>query len=279
MECPKAQFIGRYRNSCVTLLVPGIYSLTARYVASTIPSKSTTSLFAALATQRQKRVQAEAEATVKVTERSVPSTPEPATAPSRSLLSRKSQRSPPKDEERRSGDGQSRPQPDANVRPRRPSNVVTRPAQANSRTDRRREGSRVTKPNRAVEPAIKRTTLSKSNENLEIEDTATPPVLHTSFNNTDLSELFSSPAPSPHITRPSAVQSHTNTRMQLLKERAGDYSRYLPGEVNPTALTVGSAGYAKLILARKKDIGLKPRHTIVELMRDAGVNDNSTSGM
>jgi hypothetical protein len=65
--------------------------------------------------------------------------------------------------------------------------------------------------------------------------------------------------------------------MQLLKEHAGDYSQYLPRDTDPTTLTVGSVDYVKLILARRRDVGLKPRHTAVELMREAGVN--STSGM
>lgn len=115
-------------------------------------------------------------------------------------------------------------------------------------------------------------------EDLEFE-TATPPVLHVGFNETDLSELFSSSVPTPYIARPSVAQSHIDTRLQLLKERAGDYSRYLPGEIDPTALTVGSVGYARLVLSRRKDVGLKSRHTSVVLMQEAGVNVDSTSGM
>ncbi|OAX40057.1 hypothetical protein K503DRAFT_855591 [Rhizopogon vinicolor AM-OR11-026] len=238
-------------------------------IPSSIPSNTTTSLFAARVAQREKRLQAEAAA--KRNESSVTNTSQPTQAPSHSVISRHSQRLHAKDEERPTGGGSSRQQTNANVRPRRPSDAVTSSARVNPRADRRREGSRVAKPSRVVEPAIVEKTLP---DDLALETTA-PPVLHVNFDKTDLSRLFSSPVPTQFITRQSVAQSHLKTRMQLLKERAGDYSRYLQGDTDPTALTVGSIDYAKLILARKRDVGMKPRHTAVEMMQEAGVNSTS----
>ncbi|KAG0707433.1 hypothetical protein DFH29DRAFT_994875 [Suillus ampliporus] len=244
---------------------PRLSSLGDIEIPSSIPS-SNTSLFAARAAQRQKRLQAEA--APKQTETKVENKPKPAPPATGSLLSRKSQR-PPKDEERPSNDGPSKPQTAADLRPRRPLPAGTKSAPAEIRTDRRRESSRVARPSRGVKP-------TSPVEDLNQAGTAAPPALHVSFNNTDLSELFGSPAPIPYVVQPSA-QSRIDSRMQLLKERAGDYSRYLPGEIDSTAQTPGSVDYAKLILARRREVGLKPRRAALELMQQAGVN--STSGM
>lgn len=236
-----------------------------RCLASSIPSKSPTSLFATRAAQRQKRLQAEARVTE--IESTVRKTPEPASPPPRSVISRASQRSHVKDEERRSSGGSLRPQTDANIRQRRPSNAVAKSAPVDYR---QRERSRSARPRRVTEETL-------PDGGVELGETAAPSVLHADFNETDLSELFSSPVPAPSIARSSVAQSHIDVRMQLLKEHAGDYSQYLPRDTDPTTLTVGSVDYVKLILARRRDVGLKPRHTAVELMREAGVN--STSGM
>jgi len=138
------------------------------------------------------------------------------------------------------------------------------------RTDRRREGSRVVKPSRVSKPP-------SPVEDLNQADTSAQPALNVSFNNTDLSELFSSPALIPYVAQPSVAQSHIDSRVQLLKERAGDYSRYLSGEIDATAQTQGSVDYAKLILARRREVGLKPRRAAVELMQQAGLNSTSVS--
>ncbi|KAG1813344.1 uncharacterized protein BJ212DRAFT_1482798 [Suillus subaureus] len=259
---------------------PRLSSLGDIEIPSIIPS-STTSLFAARAAQRQKRLLAEA--APKKIEAKVVNTPKPTSPATGSLLSRRSQR-PPKDEERRSNDGPSSPQTAAHPRLRRPLPAETRsapaeirsaPAEIRSapagmRTDRRRESSRVPKPSRVVKPTSPIENLNKVNK-------SAPPPLHVSFNNTDLSELFSSPALIPYVVQPSVAQSRIDSRMQLLKERAGDYSRYLSGGVESTTQTQGSIDYAKLILARRREVGLKPRRAAVELMRQAGLS--STSGM
>jgi hypothetical protein len=124
---------------------------------------------------------------------------------------------------------------------------------------RRRDGSRVARPNRVVEETSP-----------EVELGTTPSKLQVSFDKTDLSGLFS-------IQQRSVAESDIGTRVQLLKEHAGDYSRYLPGETDPTSLTVGSVEYAKFILARKRDVELEERHIVVGLMQEAGLNP--TSGM
>ncbi|KAG2149632.1 hypothetical protein BD769DRAFT_1381407 [Suillus cothurnatus] len=253
-------------------------------LASIIPS-STTSLFAARAAQRQKRLLAEA--APKEIEAKVVNTPKPASPAPGSLLSRRSQRLP-KDGERRSNDGPSNPQTAAHSRLRQPlprsAAAETRSAQtetrsaplkarsalAEMRTDRRREGPRVPKPSRVVKPTSPVRDLN------EVKKSASPP-LHVSFNNTDLSELFSTPALIPYVAQPSVVQSRIDSRVQLLKERAGDYSRYLPGDVESTTQTQGSIDYAKLILARRREVGLKPRRAAVELMHQAGLSSISVS--
>ncbi|KAG1795718.1 uncharacterized protein HD556DRAFT_1442039 [Suillus plorans] len=239
---------------------PRLSSLGDIEIPSIVPS-STTSLFAARAAQRQKRQLTEA--APKKVEAKVVNTPKPT-----SLLSRRSQRIP-KDEERRPNDGPSNPQTaPAHPRSRRPLPAeTTRSAPAEMRTDRRRESPRVPKPSRVVKP----TPLKDLNET----DTPAPPALHVSFNNTDLSELFSSPAPIPYIAQPSIAQSRIDSRVQLLKERAGDYSRYLPGNIKSTTQTPGSIDYAKLILARRREVGLRPRRAAVELMHQAGLSPTS----
>ncbi|KAG2044402.1 hypothetical protein BDR03DRAFT_1087002 [Suillus americanus] len=241
-------------------------------LASIIPS-STTSLFAARAAQRQKRL---AEAAPKEIDAKVVHTPKPASPAAGSLLSRRSQR-PSKDEEKRSNDGPSKPQIVAHPRLRRPLPAETRSAPAETRsppaemrTDRQREGPKVPKRSRVVKPTSPVEDLNQVNK-------SAPPPLHVSFNNTDLSELFSSPVFVPYVAQPSVAQSRIDSRVQLLKERAGDYSRYLPGNVESTTQTQGSIDYAKLILARRREVGLKPRRAAVELMRQAGLS--SMSGM
>jgi hypothetical protein len=263
---------------------PRLSSLGDIEIPSIIPS-STTSLFAARAAQRQKRLLAEA--APKEIEAKVVNTPKPASPAPGSLLSRRSQRLP-KDGERRSNDGPSNPQTAAHSRLRQPlprsAAAETRSAQtetrsaplkarsalAEMRTDRRREGPRVPKPSRVVKPTSPVRDLN------EVKKSASPP-LHVSFNNTDLSELFSTPALIPYVARPSVVQSRIDSRVQLLKERAGDYSRYLPGDVESTTQTQGSIDYAKLILARRREVGLKPRRAAVELMHQAGLSSTSVS--
>ncbi|KAG1754927.1 uncharacterized protein EDB91DRAFT_1076980 [Suillus paluster] len=236
-------------------------------IASSIPS-STTSLFAARAAQRQKRLQAEqAEAAPKQTETKVADKPKPASPAPGSLLSRRSQR-PPQDEEKRSNDGPSNPQTAAHPRPRRPLPTGTKSTPAETRTDRRREVSRAPRPNRVVKP-------TSPVEDLNQAGTAISPALHVSFNNTDLSELFSSPTAIPYVAQPSVAQSRIDSRMQLLKERAGDYSRYLSGKIDSTTQTPGSVDYAKMILGRRREVGLKPRRTALELMQQAGVDSSS----
>jgi hypothetical protein len=136
------------------------------------------------------------------------------------------------------------------------------------RTDQRRKGPKVTEPRRVVKPTYR---VEDFNE----ADTPAPPALHVSFNNTDLSELFSSPALVPYVAQPSIAQSRIGSRVQLLKERAGDYSHYLPGDIESTALTQGSVDYAKLILARRREVGLKPRRAAVELIYQAGLSSAS----
>ncbi|KAG2155532.1 hypothetical protein DEU56DRAFT_312841 [Suillus clintonianus] len=247
---------------------PRLSSLGDIEIPSIIPT-STTSLFAARAAQRQKRLQAEA--APKETKAKVIDTPKPNSPASGSLLSRKSHR-PPKDEERPSNDGPSNPQTSVHRRPTRPLPTGTRSAPAEMRTDRRREGPRVAKPSRIVKPP----SPVKDVDQVDTSDSA-PPALHVSFNNTDLSELFSSPALIPYIAQSSVAQSRIDSRVQLLKERAGDYSRYLSGKVEPTTQTQGSVDYAKLILARRREVGLKPRRAAVELMQQAGLNSTSVS--
>ncbi|KAG1904741.1 uncharacterized protein F5891DRAFT_756261 [Suillus fuscotomentosus] len=240
---------------------PRLSSLGDIEIPSIIPT-STTSLFAARAAQRQKRQLTEA--APKKVEAKVVNTPK-----TTSLLSRRSQRIP-KDEERRPNDGPSNPQTAAaHPRSRRPLPAeTTRSAPAETRTDRRRESPRGSKPSRVVKP---RSPVKDLNET----DTPAPPALHVSFNNTDLSELFSSPALIPYVAQPSIAQSRIDSRVQLLKERAGDYSRYLPGNFESTTQTPGSIDYAKLILARRREVGLRPRRAAVELMHQAGLSPTS----
>ncbi|KAG1864699.1 hypothetical protein DFJ58DRAFT_743510 [Suillus subalutaceus] len=259
---------------------PRLSSLGDIEIPSIIPS-STTSLFAARAAQRQKRLLVEA--APKKIEAKVVDPPKPASPAAGSLLSRRSQR-PSKDGERRSNDGPSNPQTVAHPRLRRPlpaetrsapaetrsAPTETRSAPAEMRTDRRREGPRVPKPSRLVKPT---SPVGDLNE----VDKSAPPPLHVSFNNTDLSELFSSPTLIPYVAQPSVAQSRIDSRVQLLRERAGDYSRYLPGDVESTTQTQGSIDYAKLILARRREVGLKPRRAAVELMRQAGLSSTSVS--
>lgn len=245
---------------------PRLSSLGDIEIPSIIPS-STTSLFAARAAQRQKRQLADA--APKEIEAKVVNTPKPTPLPTSSLLSRRSQRLP-KVEERPSNDGSSNPQTAAHPRSRRPLPAETRSAPAEMRTDKRRERPKAPKPSRVVKP-------TSSVEDLDEADTSAPPVLHVSFNNTDLSQLFSSPALIPYVAQPSIAQSRIDSRVQLLKERAGDYSRYLPGDIESTALTQGSVDYAKLILARRREVGLKPRRAAVELIYQAGLSSASVS--
>lgn len=196
--------------------------------------------------------------TVKGTESPVANTPEKTpTSSLRSVMTRGSQRLHTKDEERRSGGGALRPQTDTNTRSRRPFNTGTSSSQADYR---RRDESRVARPSRVVEETSPK-----------VELRTTPSKLQVSFDKTDLSRLFSIQQ------RRSVAESDIGTRIQLLKEHAGDYSRYLPGETDPTSLTVGSVEYAKFILARKRDVELEERHIVVGLMQEAGLN--STSGM
>ncbi|KAJ8593216.1 hypothetical protein M405DRAFT_930958 [Rhizopogon salebrosus TDB-379] len=194
-------------------------------IPSSIPSKSPTSLFATRAAQRQKRLQAEARVTE--IESTVRKTPEPASPPPRSVISRASQRSHVKDEERRSSGGPLRPQTDANIRQRRPYNAVAKSAPVDYR---QKERSRSARPRRDTEETL-------PDGGVELGETAVPSVLHADFNETDLSELFNSPVPAPSIARSSVAQSHIDARMQLLKEHAGDYSQYLPRDTDPTTLT------------------------------------------
>jgi hypothetical protein len=255
-------------------------------LASIIPS-STTSLFAARAAQRQKRQLVEA--APKDTEAKAANMPKPTPPPTSSLLSRRSQRLPkveerlsddgssnpqtvahPRLQERPSNYGSSNPQTAAHLRPRRALPAETRSAPAEMRTDHQREGSKAPKPSRVAEP-------TSSVEDLDEADTSAPPVLHVSFNNTDLLQLFSSPALIPYVARPSIAQSRIDYRVQLLKERAGDYSRYLPGDIESTALTQGSVDYAKVILGRRREVGLKPRRAAIEVIHQAGLS--SASGM
>ncbi|KAG1765113.1 hypothetical protein EDD22DRAFT_1016060 [Suillus occidentalis] len=265
---------------------PRLSSLGDIEIPSIVPS-STTSLFAARIAQRQKRQLAEA--APKDIEAKAANTPKPTPPPTRSLLSRRSQRLP-KVEERPSDDASSNPQTAAHTRPQeRPSNyessnpqttahprlrralpAETRSAPAEMRTDHQREGPKAPKPSRVVEP-------TSPVEDLDEADTSAPPVLHVSFNNTDLSQLFSSPALIPYVARPSIAQSRIDSRVQLLKERAGDYSRYLSGDIESTALTQGSVNYAKLILGRRREVGLKPRRAAIEVIHQAELS--SASGM
>ncbi|KAG1783559.1 hypothetical protein EV702DRAFT_3690 [Suillus placidus] len=245
---------------------PRLSSLGDIEIPTIIPS-STTSLFAARAAQRQKRLQAEA--APKQIEAKVVNTLKPTSPSAGSLLSRKSQR-PPTHEERRSNDGPSNPQTTPHPRPRRPLPAETRSTPAEMRLDRRKERPRVPKPSRIVKP-------TSSVEDLNEADASAPPALHVSFNTTDLSELFSSPTLIPYVAQPSVSQSRIDHRVQLLKERAGDYSQYLPGDIESTAQTQGSVDYAKLILARRREVGLKPRRAAVELMHQAGLSSASAS--
>ncbi|KAG2350738.1 hypothetical protein BDR05DRAFT_43077 [Suillus weaverae] len=245
---------------------PRLSSLGDIEIPTIIPS-STTSLFAARAAQRQKRLQAEA--APKQIKAKVVNTLKPTSPSAGSLLSRKSQR-PPKYEERRLNDGPENPQTSPHPRSRRPLPAETRSTPAEMRTDRRKEGSRVPKPSRIVKP-------TSSVEDPNKADASAPPALHVSFNNTDLSELFSSPTLIPYVAQSSVSQSRIDHRVQLLKERAGDYSRYLLGDIESTAQTQGSIDYAKLILARRREVGLKPRRAAVELMHQAGLSSASVS--
>lgn len=275
-------------------------------LASIIPS-STTSLFAARAAQRQKRQLVEA--APKDIEAKAANMPKPTLPPTNSLLSRRSQRLPkveerpsddgssnpqtaahprlqerpsddgssnpqtaahPRLQERPSNYGSSNPQTAAHPRPRRAFPAETRSAPAEMRTDHQREGPKAPKPSRVVEP-------TSPVEDLDEAATSAPPVLHVSFNNTDLLQLFSSPALIPYVARPSIAQSRIDSRVQLLKERAGDYSQYLPEDIESTALTQGSVDYAKLILGRRREVGLKPRRAAIEVIHQAGLS--SASGM
>ncbi|KAG2156593.1 uncharacterized protein EDB93DRAFT_921321 [Suillus bovinus] len=239
---------------------PRLSSLGDIEIPSIAPS-SISSLFAARAAQRQKRQLAEA--APKKIEAKVVNTPRPT-----SLLSRRSQIQQ-KEEERRPNDGPSNPRTDAHPRSRRPFPTETRSAPSEMRTDRRREIPRAARPSRVFKPV----------KDLNEADTPAPRPLHVSFNNTNLSELFSSPALVPYVAQPSIAQSRIDSRVQLLKERAGDYSRYLPGDIDPTAQTPGSADYAKLILGRRREVGLRPKRAAVELMHQAGLSSTSVSAV
>ncbi|KAG2368852.1 hypothetical protein BDR07DRAFT_1605193 [Suillus spraguei] len=197
------------------------------------------------------------------------SSDEPSNTQTAARLPRKSQRLP-KDGNTHSNDGPRNPQIAAHPRLKRPLPAVTRSAPAEMRTNRRREDPRVPKPSRVVKS-------TSPAEDLNEDHISAPPTLHVSFNNTDLSELFSTPVLIPYIAQPSVAQSRIDSRVQLLKERAGDYSRYLPGDVESTTQAQGSVDYAKLILARRREIGLKPRRTVVELMHQAGLSSTSVS--
>lgn len=285
---------------------PRLSSLGDIEIPSIIPS-SATSLFAARVAQRQKRQLAEA--APKDIGAKAANTPKPTPPPTSSLLSRRSQRLPKAEErssdnrssnpqttahprpqgrpsddassnpqtaahtrpqERPSNYGSSNPQTAAHPRPRRALPAETRSARAEMRTDHQREGPKAPMPSRVVEP-------TSPVEDFDEADTSAPPVLHASFNNTDLLQLFSSPALIPYVARPSIAQSSINSRVQLLKERAGDYSRYLPGDIESIALTQGSVDYAKLVLGRRREVGLKPRHAAIEIIRQAGLSSASVS--
>ncbi|KAG2076931.1 hypothetical protein BDR04DRAFT_1089206 [Suillus decipiens] len=197
------------------------------------------------------------------------SSDEPSNTQTAVHLSRKSERFP-ENEDTRSNDEPRIPQTAAHPRLKRPLPAVTRSAQTEMRTNRRREAPRVPKPSRVVKP-------TSPAEDLNEDHTSAPPTLHVSFNNTNLSELFSTSVLIPYVAQPSVAQSRIDSRVQLLKERAGDYSRYLPGDVESTTQTQGSVDYAKLILARRREIGLKPRRAAVELMHQAGLSSTSVS--
>jgi hypothetical protein len=78
---------------------------------------------------------------------------------------------------------------------------------------------------------------------------------------------------------PKSVDAIVATRIQVLKEQAGDYSRYLPGllAVGRTPGSVGPAAYAELILARTRGARLRKRREAVQVveklvgMRDARI--------
>jgi hypothetical protein len=72
----------------------------------------------------------------------------------------------------------------------------------------------------------------------------------------------------PAKSRPS-VETLIAKRAQILKERAGDYSRYLPPQrgVNRTPRKVRPTAYAELILARRREADLIKRREAIEIVR------------
>jgi hypothetical protein len=73
----------------------------------------------------------------------------------------------------------------------------------------------------------------------------------------------SSPSPSPQST----VESLIAARVQKMRERAGDYSRFLPSHlgVDP-GKPLGPAAHAELVLSRVRGVGLGKRREAVRIV-------------
>jgi hypothetical protein len=76
---------------------------------------------------------------------------------------------------------------------------------------------------------------------------------------TDLAKLFGT-EPSP--------KSSTDLRTQSILEcHGGDYSRYISGELSETTNTHGPLQKAQLVLARKRDVGMRSRSRILNIVK------------
>jgi len=98
------------------------------------------------------------------------------------------------------------------------------------------------------------------------EPTATSALIPMHIQTTDLDKLFgtatdSRPTAGAIGVDPSSPTSASARRIQyILENSGGDYSRYLPADLGTTfPETLGPLGGARLVMARRRDVGLKTR--------------------
>ncbi|CCL98130.1 uncharacterized protein FIBRA_00124 [Fibroporia radiculosa] len=104
-------------------------------------------------------------------------------------------------------------------------------------------------------------------KNMTEESSVSPAPLPMHIHTTDLSKLFgptdtltsSSLTPAPSY-RPTSVSAHSRRIQSILDGSGGDYSRYLPADLGTTfPESLGALGYARLTLARRRELGLRSR--------------------
>ena len=81
-------------------------------------------------------------------------------------------------------------------------------------------------------------------------------------------DVEASPSSSKPFKPEPSVDALVTERIQVLKKRVGDYSRYLPKTlgIRHTPRRVGPAAYAQLILARRPETGLAKRREAIQII-------------